>query len=99
MEPGANGKEVIEFHDKDTLEKKYSLTATGDKKTAVKMGIPPPIIKREAKRRGMTREEAIKKLQAVVRYNSFPGFHVSFELKPKYKEDLSSGEVGEEVRK
>lgn len=78
--------EKIEFHEDDILEKTYSLRKTGLNGRTVLTGIPPLVINREAKRYGMTRDEAIKKLQAVARFNSFNGLHIIFELKPEYRE-------------
>lgn len=67
--------------DQDVIKKTYKLRRTGDKGSTIEVSIPREVFEREARRQGLTAEEALEKLVAVWRYNSFRGLHLSFELK------------------
>jgi hypothetical protein len=71
----------IELNDADVLRKTYKLRRTGDKGSTIEVSIPREVLEREARRQGLTLDEALEKLIAVWRFNSFRGLHLDFELK------------------
>ena len=70
----------IQLNDKDVIIKKYRVRQTGKDGSSLETTIPPEAFEREARRQGMTVEEAVNQLKAVWRFNSFKGLHLSFEL-------------------
>jgi len=75
--------EKIELNDAELIIKRYSIRRTGRKGSSLETTIPREVFEREARRQGLNSEEAIKKLNAVWRFNSFQGLHLSFEPKEK----------------
>lgn len=77
--------DTIEIDSGDTIQKRYKIRRSGRRNgSSIETTIPPLAFEREARRRGMTPEEAVDKLTAVWHYNSFPGLHLRFEEnKPK----------------
>lgn len=71
---------IIEIKDEDVLIKRYKLRTTGRGGASIETTVPKNVLIREAKRLGLTLEEAIEKTEAVWRYNSFRGMHFSLEL-------------------
>lgn len=69
----------IELNEKEILKKTYKVRSTGKNGATLETSIPREVFEREARRLGFTVEEALKKLVAVWRYNSFRGLHLSFE--------------------
>lgn len=69
----------IELDDPNLIVKIYKVRRTGRYGTSLETTIPREVFEREARRLGMTVKEAVKKLRAVWRYNSFEGLHLSFE--------------------
>jgi len=75
-------KGKIEIDTLDSIRKRYKIRRTGAKNgRSIETSLPPEVLAREARRRGMTYEEAIKRLSVVWHYNSFPGIHLEFEEK------------------
>jgi len=71
--------EQIVIDEKEALVKKYRIRPTGKGGATLETSIPKEVFCREARRLGLTFEEALEKLVAVWRYNSFRGLHLSFE--------------------
>jgi len=78
-------KRVIRIDDKEVIVKKYRIRPTGRQGSTLETSIPREAFEREARRLGLTPEEALEKVEAVWRYNSFHGLHLSFE--PTEKEE------------
>ena len=76
-------KDEIEIDDKKVIIKRYKIRSTGKQGSTLETSIPREAFEREARRLGLTVEKALKKLEAVWRYNSFRGLHLSFEPKEK----------------
>jgi len=74
---------TIHLDDKEVFIKKYRVRTTGREGSTLETSIPREAFEREARRLGLTFEQALKKLEAVWRFNSFHGLHLSFELKEK----------------
>lgn len=72
-------KATIELADKDVIIKRYKIRVTGSRGATIETSIPREAFEREARRAGLTIEEALEKLQAVWRFNNFHGLHLSFE--------------------
>lgn len=70
---------TIHIDDKKVIIKKYKVRTTGKHGSTLETSIPKEAFEREARRRGLPFEEALKKLAAVWRFNSFRGLHLSFE--------------------
>jgi hypothetical protein len=70
---------TIKLEDENLFIKIYKLRATGNQTASIETTIPKEAFEREARRQGMTIKEALEKLRAVWRYNSFRGLHLSFE--------------------
>ena len=71
----------INLDDKNVLIKKYAIRQTGREGRSLETTIPKEVFEREARRLGYTVSEALEKLEAVWRYNSFRGLHLNFEEK------------------
>lgn len=80
------GKQKILINDENVLMKRYKIRATGNQTASIETTIPKEAFEREARRQGMTIKEALEKLTAVWRYNSFRGLHLSFEEKSTSRE-------------
>ena len=65
----------------DTLSRKYKVRRTGYEGSTIETSIPREAFEREARRLGLSPEEAIEQVFAVWRYNNFHGLHLSFERK------------------
>jgi len=76
-------KQKILINDENVLMKRYKIRATGNQTASIETTIPKEAFEREARRQGMTIKEALEKLTAVWRYNSFHGLHLSFEQRGK----------------
>lgn len=79
----------IVLDDKEVITRKYKLRTAGAQNATIEITLPKDAVEREARRLGVSEEEAVKKLVGVWRYNSFQGLHLIFELKkdaPKMKE-------------
>jgi len=72
-------KQFITLTDEEVIIKRYKIRTTGNQNASIETTIPREAFEREARRQGMTVEEAVKKLTAVWRFNSFRGLHLSFE--------------------
>jgi len=72
-------KHEIKIDDKNVIIKRYKIRPTGKQGATLETSIPREAFEREARRLGLTIEEAIEKLEAVWRFNSFRGLHLSFE--------------------
>jgi len=72
---------VIRLDDPNMLIKKYRLRKTGAYGSSTEVTIPPEVFDREARRLGLSRDEALETLQAVWRYGNFRGVFLTFEAK------------------
>jgi hypothetical protein len=89
-------EQTIHLDDKKVIIKKYRVRATGKQGATLETSIPREVFEREARRLGLSVEEALDKLAAVWRFNSFRGLHLSFEPKnpgPTAEEALFSGKT------
>jgi hypothetical protein len=71
--------QTIQLSDKKVIIKRYKIRSVGNQKASIETTIPKEVFEREARRYGMTTEEALDNLMAVWRFNSFRGLHLSFE--------------------
>lgn len=74
-------KQTIQLSDEKLIIKRYKVRSVGNQNASIETTIPKEAFEREARRLGMTVEEAIRNLVAVWRFNSFKGLHLSFERK------------------
>ena len=72
---------VIRLDDPNLLLKKYRLRKTGARGSSIEVTIPQEAFDREARRLGLSRDEAIETLKAVWRYGNFRGVYLTFEAK------------------
>lgn len=90
-------KQTIELTDKELIIKRYRIRSTGNLRASIETTIPREVFERECRRQGLTIEEGLARLEAVWRYNSFRGLHLSFESKKKQK-TVQGGEIdGENI--
>jgi hypothetical protein len=75
--------ETLDLNDRNLILKRYRIRVTGKNGRTIETSIPREVFEREARRQGLTLQEALEKLQAVWRYNSFRGLHLSFEPKER----------------
>lgn len=73
----------IKIDDKDVIIKRYKIRPTGKAGATLETSIPKEVFEREARRLGLTFEEALEKLEAVWRFNDFHGLLLSFEPSKK----------------
>lgn len=76
---------TIELKDENVIIKTYKIRTTGRAGATIETSIPREVFEREARRQGLTAKEALKKLVAVWRYNSFHGLHLTFEPRETFK--------------
>ena len=69
----------IVLTEKNVIIKRYKIRRTGNRNATIETSIPKEAFEREARRLGLTVEEAFAKLEAVWRFNDFRGLHLSFE--------------------
>ena len=69
----------FELDDPNLIKRTYRVRITGADGASIETTIPREVFEREARKKGMTVKEGIKKLRAVWRYNSFEGLHLNFE--------------------
>lgn len=75
--------ETISLEDGKVILRRYKLHRTGAQKATIEISLPKDAVEREARRLGVSEQEAAEKLIGVWRYNSFRGLHLDFELKPE----------------
>lgn len=73
--------ESITLDDKKLIVKKYKLRTAGAQGATIEITLPKAAVEREARRLGISEEEAVQKMLGVWRFNSFRGLHLDFELK------------------
>jgi len=71
------------LNDENVIKKTYKIRRTGKFGETLETTIPREAFEREARRLHMDPKEAVDKLVAVWRFNSFLGLHLSFEEKEK----------------
>jgi len=71
--------QTIQLSDEKVIIKRYKIRPVGNQKASIETTIPREAFEREARRCGMTTQEALSDLVAVWRFNSFKGLHLSFE--------------------
>jgi len=69
----------IKIDDKHVIIKRYKIRRAGKAGATLETSIPKEVFQREARRLGLTYEEALKKLEVVWRFNNFRGLYLSFE--------------------
>jgi hypothetical protein len=73
--------DIITINDKKVIMRRYKIRSVGNQKASIETTIPREVFEREARRYGMTTQQALSDLVAVWRFNSFRGLHLSFEKK------------------
>ena len=73
--------ETIQISDQDVIIKRYKVRLTGRFGSTIETTVPKEVFEREARCLGLTAREALEKLVAVWRYDSFKGLHLTFEPK------------------
>lgn len=74
---------TIIIDDRKVIIKKYRVRTTGKQGSTLETSLPKEAFEREARRLGLSPEQAPEKLVAVWRFNNFHGLHLSFELAEK----------------
>jgi len=72
--------------DENVIIRRYKIRVTGSRGSTIETSIPREVVEREARRHGLTLSQALEKLVAVWRYNSFAGLFLSFEPAAKEEE-------------
>jgi hypothetical protein len=75
--------QTIRLSDEKVIIKRYKLRTVGNQKASIETTIPREAFEREARRCGMTTQQALSDLVAVWRFNSFKGLHLSFEKRER----------------
>jgi len=70
---------VIKLKDEELFIKSYKVRRSAKDRHSIQTTVPIEAFEREARRHKMSFEEALKKLEAVWRFNNFHGLHLSFE--------------------
>ena len=70
-----------QFKDSQVYIKKYRIRSTGQDGKSIETTIPKEVFEREARKVGLSIEEALKNLIAVWRFDSFSGLYLTFEIK------------------
>jgi hypothetical protein len=73
--------QTITLSDDKVIIKRYKVRSVGNQSASIETTIPKEAFEREARRCGMTSQQALTDLVAVWRFNSFKGLHLSFEKK------------------
>jgi len=71
---------IIKLDEDNVIIKRYKIRSTGKLGATLETSLPKEAFEREARRIGLTFEEALEKLVAVWRFNDFRGLLLSFEL-------------------
>jgi hypothetical protein len=71
--------QIIQLSDEKVIMRRYKIRSVGNQNASIETTIPKEAFEREARRIGMTTQEALTQLVAVWRFNSFKGLHLSFE--------------------
>jgi hypothetical protein len=80
---------IIHLDDKKVIIKKYRVRSSGRKGSTLETSISKEAFGREARRKGLTFEEALDKIVAVWCFNDFGGLHLSFEPAKKEEEYMT----------
>jgi len=72
---------LISIDDKKAIIKKYKLRTAGNQGATIEITLPKDAVEREARRLGISEDEAVEKLIGVWMFNDFRGLHLHFELK------------------
>lgn len=70
---------MIKLKDEELFIKSYKVRRSAKDRHSIQTTVPIEAFEREARRHKMSFEEALKKLEAVWRFNNFHGLHLSFE--------------------
>lgn len=70
---------IIRLDDPNLLSKKYRLRKTGAYGGSTEVTMPQEVVDREARRLGLSRDEALDVLRAVWKYGNFRGIYLVFE--------------------
>jgi len=68
---------------KDSYQRPYKMRSTGRDGLNTVVSIPPQVIERESRKRGITVQEFLESHSAVAQYDSFDGVFYSFEPNKK----------------
>lgn len=79
------------FDDKGVIIRRYKIRRSSGRGGTIEISVPREVFEREVRRIGLSVREALEKLEAVWRYDSFPGLHLTFERKG---ENAREGEGG-----
>jgi hypothetical protein len=62
------------------FRERYRMRPTGRRRRPnIGITIPPPVVHREAERRGLTLDELVERCAVVVYFGHFPGIYIGFE--------------------
>jgi hypothetical protein len=79
--------QTIQLSDEKVLIRRYKIRSVGNQKSSIETTIPREAFEREARRCGMTTQQALNDLVAVWRFNSFKGLYLSFEKKSEHNNE------------
>lgn len=65
----------------ETYQKVYRLRRVGDNEQNTVVSIPPEVIEKEARKRGLTTKEFTDQYCVIAEFNSFEGVHYTFKEK------------------
>ena len=90
-------KETVALDDKKVIVRKYKLRTAGARGATIEITLPKHAVEREARRLGLSEEDAVERMMGVWRYNSFSGLHLDFELKENVSKDQGKVVTGPSV--
>jgi hypothetical protein len=79
--------DTIEIDEKKVYMKRYRVRPTGTCGSTLETSIPREAFERECRGQGLTVEEGLEKLDAVWRFDSFKGLHLTFEPAKKWAQN------------
>jgi hypothetical protein len=71
---------VLDIDLTHAFRERYKMRPTGRRsRPNIGITIPPPVVHREAERRGLTLDELVERCAVVVYFGQFPGIYIGFE--------------------
>lgn len=89
--------QTLQLSDEKVIIKRYKVRSVGKQSASIETTIPREAFEREARRCGMTRNQALNELAAVWRFDSFQGLYLTFEKKadtPTPVDDMEASSHG-----
>lgn len=65
----------------DTFQKIYKMRMVGEDGQNIVVSIPPEVLEREARKRGLAIKEFVEQFRVIAQFNSFEGVHYTFKEK------------------